>query len=1222
MQILTIDNRSGRGYHDYTRYWVEPESFFTHELNQPQKFEFMVQDLGDPNFEIPSRGSYVVFEDSRWESRDIQTPDSVIFTGYITDEPKPVFLGTNNETEVWGYQCTAVSEDYLPQVKELPVKTYVNKTRGFIIRDIIAEMFKTSDKVPLDTTGVQDGGVERLFQTERTKKFTELLFEFGKADGYRYRVLHGKLFYEPETEFLPSSNDPLLKLQIDTEDPRFTPHNLDLNRVATNIVNDVTVFGEEEPTTLVTERYISDGYQGEHQLLFRPHGVTEKILVDDDFTAPSFDTSIWQEADDELALTGLGDGSYLQLFEGSFNIVGGPTTFDVGFINPAAVYLRSRRGIELSGIIDFRDGEIFFGPAPTGAGIIGGLFPEESTIGSNCFSGWVLKANGGPGGGPLFQPLINGVVQAGIEMDPTLHYILRRRFEFDIPVGLPVIRRGPLETDVLFGDVDRPNGCWVTYKIEQIDATDPQNVITTSYDVLRVRIENCPEFVLYTPVVSYDLHVVMNFCKVWRPQQVRLYVNGAPHSLGDFIDGGVATISVEDERAKLQWYSVPTSVPNPPSPVISPAVVPFAFWKLGDSSIFIEDYGATKLYPMNVAGPISLTTGAPSSSIDQARQFPGDIGPTGGLPEGPNIFGPLPGGINFTASSTGGFPVPFSVTGWVKTTTADGPIFVHQSPAYGYVAIWVSNGRISARLTAPEYQVTGSVPVNDGAWHHFAVTHNAMPFQYGTTDIYVDGVKVGSGEQIVQTPQSAWAWKLGYDNARWDSLSTHIQTWYKGALDEIALWEAALTATEVDGLYKSSQAPPTTAPPPAYNPQTGVTIPPQGSIVEITYYRADEAKARVISNTSILTERAKFGDDGVRQHTILADEVFPTPRTSEECQFLAQAYLADRERPRYEGSYTFETGERDVTRLDIFPAPGDLIPTNITLPDGEVINQNLLCTNVTSQFIGEGAYSISLSFGPRSRFDQAQRKLMLARKSSLDGPEIKDNEVLVAEVLNTTGYEVPADPTDVVITGVTPLTFTVAMNAADVEPGGFGFPEDINSTLPEGVVGYEIRRDDTGWGQPNYVARVHAATFTLNRGARDRAYFIRPFNNQNIYSRHSALVRVISPLSNTLAVTGLDGDISPEYIRLFIPLQRNPDIGGYLVQKDNLDGVILYQGDGVLHKAMISGANILVESSKITLTIPNTINAASFTVRVLIYNLLNEFGPETIFTITRPAETL
>lgn len=1223
MQTLYIDNKLEGGFKDYSRHLMDANQFYSHENNQPALFKFRLQDISDPDFVIPTRGSYVTFEDNRFESRDEGVPDGLLFSGYVSDDPAPIYLGDNNNNAVIAYDITATTEDYLPQIKQLPNKIYVNKTRGYIIRDVIAIMFLGADESPLDTSGVRDGGVERLYQTDPTKKFADMASEFAKADAYRYRVLGGKIFYGPEVEILPGSSDPQVKLIIDGEDPRYTPDNINIERVATSIVNDVTVFGEEEPTTFVHEHWVSDGYEGAHRLLYKPYGVEEKVLIEDDFTSPDFETTLWEEIDDDQALTGAGDGSYIQMFDGALNIVGGAGTQEA----PEA-YLRSRRGIELSGIIEFRDCELYFAPgSPAGVGFLGGLYTDESMSLSSCLSCWFVDLPDG-----FVTHITNGVqrtdqILCPLNPDGNHHYVLRRHFEFDIPVGNPVVRRGPRGTDVVFGDdAAQVNGCQVTYTVDIIDITDPQNVVTSRMTLGSFRIENVPDFVLYSPVVSLSLHAVMNYCKVHRPQQVRVTVNGRSIPIGDYIDGGMATVVLEETKSSLSWYAIAPSVQNPDTPT-TPTVsgVPYAFWKLGDPTTYIADSGDSRTFPMTAASLVTLTPGAPTSSVDQARSFPGNLGATSGFPFGASIIGPITGSSTFFAhSSTGGFPVPYSISGWINTTATDGPIFTTPGFAAGrYVGVWVQNGRITSRLSTPENAISSNAVINNGGWHHFVVVNDGS-----TTTIYVDGVLDASGAQTLSDTTAGGypsGWAIGYDNVAWGSLGgAFIQSWFAGAIDEIALWGEAVTQDMVNSLFTSSQDPTTSTggggsgtPPPNYNPQTGVTIPPQGALIDIYYYRSDKSRARVKSTESILLERAKFGDDGLRQQTVLPEDVFPPPRTSAECQFLAQAFLADRATPRYEGSYTFETGENDITRLDIMPVPGDMIPCRMDL-GREIIDTDMHCTNISSSFMGKGAYSITLSVGPLNRFNEAQRKLLVARRSSLDNPEIADRDTLIAEVLNSTGYSIPADPQESEITSITPYTFTVNMNpVGSVSDYATNGGDAINNALPDGVVGYEVRRDDSGWGQNNYVARVSTSVFTLNRGQRDRAYFIRPFNLQNVYSRQSALVRVISPLSNTLTADKLDGDISATSVRLYIPIDRNPDIGGWLVQKDNADGPALYHGNGIDHRYIVSGATVLVESGSVSISFPLSLGVS--TVRVLVYNLLGEYGPPSTFTITRPA---
>lgn len=1237
MQRLTIDNKLEgpvRGLRDYTRNLWDSGQFYEHELNRPAQFKFKLQDAGDTDFVIPARGSYVVFEDDRFETRDFRVPDGILFTGYIADDPKPVMLGDHNGTTVWGFEVVCTSEDYLPQIKEIPVKTYVNKTRGFIIRDLIQTMFQDATTSPLDVSGVQDGGVERLFQTERTKKFADLLADFAKADAYRYRVLNGCLYYEPMEELWPGSSDPERKLTVDELDPRWSPHGLQMDRVATSICNDVTVFGLEEPTTLVKEGYVSDGYMGEFQLLHRPYGSVERILIEDDYASPDFDSGVWEEVDDEEALTGLGDGSYLQLFEGSFNLVGGPQDMRdepdqasrLALLNEPQIFLRARKGIELSGIIETRDAELNMNsPTVDGQAMIGGIYANETMGWYSIISGWFVNVNdplSSTGSNTaVLTPITGSLIATNLRayvMNKDYSYILRRRFEFDLPVGLPVVRRGPLGTDIEYGEVTRQNDVTIYYTIEEINASDPQNVITTKHELGTTRVLNCPDFALYAGVVNYCLTgATLNFCKIHRPQQVLVTVDGLIVTMGDFIDGGHATVTVQDNKAKLAWYAVPTTdEAGAVTPTPAGGGVPWAYWPLGDTTQAVRDSGSNGFH-MTAVPNVTSTTGAPNAGDEIGKLLPGVPVPGWvGSIEGPvfgNPYMSLP-------------PGNFSITAWVKTSQANGPIFMLSQPGnlsgpIGYVCFDIYNGRLRSKIEYPENAISGTIAINDDQWHLVALVHASTAGAPGTTTLYVDGAVDATGAQHLTTYANG-IWSLGHDNCFWPSMNTWIETYYAGTLDEVAIHDEALSDTAIQSLFTGTQAPPTNpTPSSAYNPQTGTTIPPRGSRVSIQYYRAQASRARIKSTESIATERSLFGDDGIRQQTILEGETVPVPRTSEECQYLAQAYLADRALHRYEGTYTFQTGERDITRLNYFPAPGDMIPMDIELPNGEVLIRDLQCTQVSSEFMGEGAYEITIGFGPINRWDEAQRRLLLARRSSLDTPEIKDQDVLIAEDLMATGYAIPHDPPAVAVTQVTPLTFTVNMNPSiDVTPGGYGSGGgvEVNATLPDGVVGYEIRREDNGWGQPNYVARVSTAVFALDRGKRDRAYYVRPFNSQNRYSRNSALVRVVWPLSNTIVATGLDGDVSAEWIRLFIPIDRNPDIGGYQIQRDNDQGVVLYTGDGVTHYSMnIPGTLVYVESGRVTVQWPNTFG--TLTVFVRVYNLVSELGPGATFTISRPA---
>jgi hypothetical protein len=271
-QKLYVDNRDGFGERDFSLYLMDVGRFFSHTKNEPQIFDFAVTNTNDGgDWVVPRRGAFVRFVDDRWERRHAAISDGVLYTGYITEEPDPKFLGTNNG-KVWAYEIKTISEEFLANSKRIPPVTYVNKTRGFILKDLLERMFIDSPTSPYNLTGIHDGGVEQLFQTDTSQTWSELAEAFAESDGYSYWVLDSFVFYGPEA-MVTASSDPLYYLAIDEDDPRYTPSGLDIKRVARDIVNDITVLGLDEPTDIVREHFVSDGYQGFHNLAFDPYGI-------------------------------------------------------------------------------------------------------------------------------------------------------------------------------------------------------------------------------------------------------------------------------------------------------------------------------------------------------------------------------------------------------------------------------------------------------------------------------------------------------------------------------------------------------------------------------------------------------------------------------------------------------------------------------------------------------------------------------------------------------------------------------------------------------------------------------------------------------------------------------------------------------------------------------------------------------------------------------------
>jgi hypothetical protein len=1118
---------------------------------------------------IPKRGSYVEFFDSRWDSRHKQVENGILFTGYITEEPDPVFLGVGaGGKELWAYRVKCTSDEFLANSKRMPALTYVNQTRGFILKDLLQQMFKDSSPMPFNVDGILDGGTEKFYQIDTGQTWAELAQTFAAADGYTYWIINGYVHYGPE-DYVTTYSDPAYNLVIDELDPRFTPDNLDITRVARDIVNDITVLGEDEASDIVREHFVSDGYQGAHNLAFVPYGIEANTLIEDDFTA-DIDTQAWLEGD-----TG---ANYIQAFQGALNIIGGPG--DPGNAAARTVFLMNRRPIEMSGILEFRDGEIYFPPTPTGSGYVGGLYTNSNLATNNLWCGWKLNATT-----KTITPMFNGTAQAetyGIIL--TRHYILRRTIQVDRQLsdqGFTQVSTGSIYTN---DNSTVPVRLVITWAIEEINndnVNSVQSTITTVKTLSTTAV--VPGYLIYAATVPNDIHYVTNFLSATRPQQAVLFVDGKPTQLGSYLDGGKATLQDDNDKGKLSWYQIPGS----PTVALSyrntvlgeslhqvPGEGPVGYWRFGEISgiarIDSSGWGNTGTASGGVTQNVQ---GAINSDSDSANTFNGSTGYITG--------GPMP----LYAFAAGG-----SFEAWFKTTASGlNTIFSIRNASGIGESFAVYNGQAQY---ASNYGSFNSVRtgLNDGRWHH--VVWTVLNGGGVNFSLYIDGA-LDSTATISRVPPSN-PWVIGADTYV-DTITPGVG-YFNGSLDEIVVYYGiALSASSALAHYNAGIA---------SSGGAVVTVPKAGSKIALTYYRKQQAKARLKSQTSIDTERERYRDDGIRQRIMRSSDITPAPRTSDECLALAQAVLYDSANPRYEGSYSFDTLQNNATELLFWPRPGDLINCTLTFPDGPV-NEPLSIQTVDSEFLGKGAYRIKFGFGPVDRFSTVIRNLILKRQSSLNDPIVQDSVTDSLEAL-TVGYPYPDDLTDAEVdqTSITATNFTLNLAAAGV---------------PAEVVNYEVREDDTGWGQPNYVVRFRATSRSFTRTKRDIQYFIRPYNAAGIYSRKSAFIRVVAPLANTYQISGVTGNINPTRVRVNITIPRDPDYAGLILRANDANGAIFYKGNGDIHEVCPPDTLVILSSDKMTVDIPNR-GYTALAVYCNSYNLLGLEGISQTVVISTVAD--
>jgi hypothetical protein len=133
----------------------------------------------------------------------------------------------------------------------------------------------------------------------------------------------------------------------------------------------------------------------------------------------------------------------------------------------------------------------------------------------------------------------------------------------------------------------------------------------------------------------------------------------------------------------------------------------------------------------------------------------------------------------------------FSFSLWVKTSQhISGPVEILRQVAgadsIGF-ALYMSNGRPA--LLVGSTQIASNVTINDGNWHHLAVTRDATT---GARAIFVDGV-VRDGESATRGPLGV----LGTPEEIYVGGSPDGWIRFEGTMDELLLFDQVLAATEV-----------------------------------------------------------------------------------------------------------------------------------------------------------------------------------------------------------------------------------------------------------------------------------------------------------------------------------------------------------------------------------------------------------------------------------------
>ncbi|MFG1963344.1 LamG-like jellyroll fold domain-containing protein [Nonomuraea sp. NPDC049028] len=268
----------------------------------------------------------------------------------------------------------------------------------------------------------------------------------------------------------------------------------------------------------------------------------------------------------------------------------------------------------------------------------------------------------------------------------------------------------------------------------------------------------------------------------------------------DPVDGKVLTWSYGYDGGRLTQVCAPVAAPNCTSyeygggSLYRSSVLnsdPFGYWRLGEASgTSGEDLG-TGAGDLTYQGITLAQPGALSDTTDTSATF--KAGSVVKLPSNtiPHLGDQL------------------SVEAWFKTTQS-GVIMAagtteNSSLARGAMLYVGTDGKLRGSLDAVMTPITSAAAVNEGQWHHVALTVAGQ-----AQTLYLDGQQVGT------MTGTATGWRtyatIGNgvtDPAKSPAVPASVGAFpFQGQLDEVALYGQPLTAAEVAGHYAARNGAP------------------------------------------------------------------------------------------------------------------------------------------------------------------------------------------------------------------------------------------------------------------------------------------------------------------------------------------------------------------------------------------------------------------------------
>ncbi|MBS1813600.1 MAG: hypothetical protein JSS87_01860 [Acidobacteria bacterium] len=341
MKVL-IDNLDGQGFVDYAAALAEPSPLrIERVLNKPSTCRMSLY-LQDGGMNAPvARGRVVVIAEN----------GAGLFSGYVTS-----VVPQDDSVGAWT-NVVALSDEALADA--------AGERSGFRVLDgtLAEQMQRVAQQQGaglMDASGVVAPQGVSIAQQSSGATFSENAGALAEAGYTAYRVLGGAVSVQAIGAAVHALDDVVSTVW----------------KSAPAAVNDVTVSGEEEPSTYVTEVFRGDGATAEFVLAHAPFHASEGVVVDDAFAGAALDARVWAETDPVGCMDAGGAGLVLS---GGDGVDGHTALVANDDVELGGALLAEASGVLLSGASD---------------GILCGMYADGLSV-AQCVTGIRIRQSGG-----------------------------------------------------------------------------------------------------------------------------------------------------------------------------------------------------------------------------------------------------------------------------------------------------------------------------------------------------------------------------------------------------------------------------------------------------------------------------------------------------------------------------------------------------------------------------------------------------------------------------------------------------------------------------------------------------------------------------------------------------------------------------------------------------------------------------------------------------------